>query len=72
MDASQEMLAVGLCNIFGSFFQSMPVNASFSRGAVSNASGIRTSMGGIYAGKKMKSCLVGVGGAEIRLPCRKA
>lgn len=42
------MVAVGLCNIVGSFFSSFPVNASFSRAAVSNASGIRTPLGGVY------------------------
>lgn len=50
VDASQEMIAVGLCNIFGSFFGSYPVNASFSRAAVSSASGVRTPLSGIYTG----------------------
>ncbi|XP_017784961.1 PREDICTED: sodium-independent sulfate anion transporter-like isoform X2 [Nicrophorus vespilloides] len=50
LDASQEMLAVGLCNIFGSFFGSFPINASFSRAAVNNASGARTTFGGIFTG----------------------
>ena len=31
MDASQEMVGLGLCNIFGSFVQSMPTTGSFSR-----------------------------------------
>lgn len=48
VDASQEMAALGICNIIGSFFGSFPVNASFSRAAVSNASGIRTPLGGVY------------------------
>lgn len=51
VDASQEMAAVGMCNIIGAFFGSFPVNASFSRAAVSNASGIRTPLGGIYTSK---------------------
>ena len=51
LDASQEMLAVGMCNIVGSFVSSIPVNASFSRAAVSNASGARTTFSGIYTGK---------------------
>ncbi|CAH0563574.1 unnamed protein product [Brassicogethes aeneus] len=50
VDASQEMIAVGLCNIFGSFFGSYPVNASFSRAAVSNASGVKTPLAGVYTG----------------------
>ncbi|XP_044252765.1 sodium-independent sulfate anion transporter-like [Tribolium madens] len=50
IDASQEMIAVGMCNLIGSFFGSYPVNASFSRAAVSNASGVRTPLAGIYTG----------------------
>lgn len=51
VDASQEMAALGMCNIIGSFFSSFPVNASFSRAAVSNASGVRTPLAGIYTSK---------------------
>jgi sodium-independent sulfate anion transporter 11 len=52
IDASQEMIAVGMCNLIGSFFGSYPVNASFSRAAVSNASGVKTPLAGIYTGKQ--------------------
>ncbi|XP_074038266.1 sodium-independent sulfate anion transporter [Leptinotarsa decemlineata] len=48
VDATQEMIAVGLCGIVGSMFCSYPVNASFSRGAVGSASGIRTPLAGVY------------------------
>lgn len=44
------MLTLGLCNVVGSFFHSMPVTGSFSRSAVNNASGVRTPLGGIYTG----------------------
>lgn len=50
LDATQEMLTLGLCNVIGSFFHSMPVAGSFSRSAVNNASGVRTPLGGIYTG----------------------
>ncbi|XP_017892165.1 sodium-independent sulfate anion transporter-like [Ceratina calcarata] len=50
LDATQEMLTLGLCNIVGSFFHSMPVTGSFSRSAVNNASGVKTPLGGIYTG----------------------
>nr|XP_012230213.1 PREDICTED: sodium-independent sulfate anion transporter-like isoform X1 [Linepithema humile]XP_012230214.1 PREDICTED: sodium-independent sulfate anion transporter-like isoform X1 [Linepithema humile] len=50
LDATQEMLTLGLCNVIGSFFQSMPVTGSFSRSAVNNASGVRTPLGGMYTG----------------------
>lgn len=44
------MLALGLCNIASSFVSSMPVTGALSRGAVNNASGVRTTFGGIYTG----------------------
>ncbi|XP_054000598.1 sodium-independent sulfate anion transporter-like isoform X2 [Hylaeus anthracinus] len=53
VDANQEMLALGLCNIFGSFVRSMPATGSFTRTAVNNASGVKTPMGGLITG-----CLV--------------
>lgn len=50
IDATQELLTLGLCNIAGSFVSSMPVTGSFSRSAVNHASGVRTPMGGVYTG----------------------
>ena len=50
MDASQEMVALGLCNFAGSFVSSMPTTGSFSRTSVNSASGVQTTMGGIYTG----------------------
>lgn len=50
LDATQEMIALGVCNIFGSFVRSMPVTGSFTRTAVNHASGVRTPLGGIFTG----------------------
>ncbi|XP_066592490.1 sodium-independent sulfate anion transporter-like [Prorops nasuta] len=50
LDANQEMLALGACNIFGSFVRSMPTTGSFTRTAVNNASGVKTPMGGLITG----------------------
>ncbi|XP_032676885.1 sodium-independent sulfate anion transporter-like isoform X2 [Odontomachus brunneus] len=50
LDANQEMLALGLCNIFGSLVKSMPVTGSFTRTAINNASGVKTPMGGLFTG----------------------
>lgn len=47
------MLTLGLCNVIGSFFQSMPITGSFSRSAVNNASGVRTPLGGLYTGTSL-------------------
>ncbi|XP_025270448.1 sodium-independent sulfate anion transporter isoform X1 [Camponotus floridanus] len=50
LDATQEMIALGICNIFGSFVRSMPVTGSFTRTAVNDASGVKTPLGGIFTG----------------------
>ncbi|KAL5274003.1 SLC26A11.2 family protein [Megaselia abdita] len=50
VDASQEMVAVGLCNIISSFVQSMPITGSFTRTALNNASGVKTTLGGAVTG----------------------
>ncbi|CAB0038959.1 unnamed protein product [Trichogramma brassicae] len=50
IDATQEMLAVGACNIVSSFFSSIPVSGGLSRGAVNHSSGVRTTLGGVYTG----------------------
>ncbi|XP_045448685.1 sodium-independent sulfate anion transporter-like [Melitaea cinxia] len=50
LDATQEIVALGACNIIGAFFRSFPVNGSFTRSAVSDASGVRTPAAGFYTG----------------------
>ena len=50
VNATQEMLTLGLCNIVGSFASSMPTAGAFTRSAVSSASGIQTPMAGLYSG----------------------
>lgn len=49
VDATQEMLSLALCNIFGSFFQSMPTCGAFTRSAVISASGVRTPFACLYS-----------------------
>ncbi|VVC90078.1 unnamed protein product, partial [Leptidea sinapis] len=50
VDATQEMVALGVCNIVSSVVDSMPVSGALSRGAVNHASGVATPAGGIYTG----------------------
>lgn len=50
MDASQELIALGLCNVLGSFVSSMPTTGSFSRSAINNSSGVKTTLGGAVTG----------------------
>ncbi|XP_049853769.1 sodium-independent sulfate anion transporter-like [Schistocerca gregaria] len=49
-DATQELLAIGVCNIGNSFVQGFPGSGSLSRSAVNNSSGVRTTLGGLYTG----------------------
>lgn len=50
VDATQEFMAIGICNIVNSFVQSFPGTGSLSRSAVNNSSGVRTPLGGLYTG----------------------
>ena len=45
-DATQDMIALGLCNIAGSCCSAFPAVGSFSRSAVNHSSGVRTPLGG--------------------------
>lgn len=47
VDATQEMYAVGFCNLVGSFAQSLPVTGSFTRTALNHVSGVKTTAGGV-------------------------
>ncbi|XP_025414085.1 sodium-independent sulfate anion transporter-like [Sipha flava] len=48
IDASQEMVALGMCNIFGSFMGSMPVAGSMTRSALNHTTGVRTTFSSIF------------------------
>nr|XP_031831740.1 sodium-independent sulfate anion transporter-like isoform X1 [Nomia melanderi]XP_031831741.1 sodium-independent sulfate anion transporter-like isoform X1 [Nomia melanderi]XP_031831742.1 sodium-independent sulfate anion transporter-like isoform X1 [Nomia melanderi] len=50
IDATQEMLALGACNVVSAFVSSMPVSGGLSRGAVNHSSGVKTTIGCIYTG----------------------
>lgn len=51
VDATQELIAIGMSNIGNAFVQAFPGTGSLSRSAVNNASGVRTPFGGIYTGE---------------------
>jgi len=53
------MVALGMCNIMGSFVLSMPVTGSFTRTAVNNASGVKTPLGGAVTGALVLMALAG-------------
>ncbi|KAM6939542.1 sodium-independent sulfate anion transporter [Xenentodon cancila] len=47
IDANQELLAIGVTNIMGSFLSAYPVTGSFGRTAVNSQTGVCTPAGGI-------------------------
>ncbi|KAI8928398.1 sulfate transporter family-domain-containing protein [Entophlyctis helioformis] len=49
-DANQEIVALGLTNLIGSFFGGYPATGSFSRSAIKSRSGVRTPLAGVYTG----------------------
>lgn len=51
IDATQELIAIGAANIANSFVGGYPGTGGLSRGAVNNASGVRTPFGNLYTGK---------------------
>ncbi|XP_071796463.1 sodium-independent sulfate anion transporter-like [Asterias amurensis] len=50
IDANQEFIALGVCNIAGSFLSAYPVTGSFSRTAINSQSGVRTPGAGVITG----------------------
>lgn len=48
VDANQELVGLGLANLFGSFLQSAPVTGGFSRTAVNAQAGAKTGLAGIF------------------------
>ena len=58
LDATQEMLAIGICNLVSSFFGSMPIAGSFSRSAVNHSSGVSFFISFIYKKEILLSLLI--------------
>ncbi|NXF36586.1 S2611 protein, partial [Nyctibius bracteatus] len=51
IDPNQELLAMGVANILGSFVSSYPITGSFGRTAVNAQSGVCTPAGGLVTGR---------------------
>ncbi|MCH2448814.1 MAG: sulfate permease [Gracilimonas sp.] len=50
VNPNQELIAIGSSNVVGSLFQSLPVSSSFSRSAIAEQGGAKTSLTNIFAG----------------------
>lgn len=57
IDCSQELIAIGVANIFGSFVSAYPVTGSFSRSIVQSNSGAKTTSAGLFTGTIVIICL---------------
>lgn len=53
IDATQEMIALGVIGIANSFVQAYPGGGSLARSVVSNGSGVKTTFNGIYTGQSL-------------------
>lgn len=51
IDATQEMIALGVASIANSFMQGYPGGGSLARSVVCNGSGVKTTFNGLYTGK---------------------
>jgi len=49
VDANQELIGLGLANIFGALFQSYPTTGGFSRTAVNDQAGARTTLASLFS-----------------------
>ncbi|CAF1206192.1 unnamed protein product [Adineta ricciae] len=50
IDPDQELVAIGLTNVFGPFFGAYPATGSFSRTAIKSKAGVRTPFAGVFSG----------------------
>ncbi|UJR28605.1 hypothetical protein I4U23_009838 [Adineta vaga] len=50
IDPNQELIAIGMTNIFGPFFGAYPATGSFSRTAIKSKAGVRTPLAGLFSG----------------------
>ncbi|KAI5788944.1 sulfate transporter family-domain-containing protein [Peziza echinospora] len=64
----QEVIAIGVTNIIGSFFGAYPATGSFSRTALKSKSGVRTPAAGIITGILVLLALYALTGAFYYIP----
>jgi SulP family sulfate permease len=49
VDANKELIGLGLANFFGAFFRAYPTTGGFSRTAVNDQAGARTTLAGLFS-----------------------
>ncbi|KAI8622207.1 sulfate transporter family-domain-containing protein, partial [Chytriomyces sp. MP71] len=68
VQSNQEITALGLMNIFGSFVSAIPATGSFSRSAIKSASGVRSPFASFVTGLVVIICLYSLTGAMYYIP----
>lgn len=64
----QELIAIGVTNVVGTFFSAYPATGSFSRSAIKSMSGVRTPLDGIITGVVVILALYALTGAFYWIP----
>lgn len=67
--ANQELLAVGLSNVFGSFFSCIPLSCALSRSIIQYQTGGKTQMASVVSATLILSCELLIGLMVIGLNC---
>ncbi|XP_077580458.1 prestin isoform X1 [Stigmatopora nigra] len=67
-DSSQDLLALGLCNSIGAFFQCFAVSCSFSRSMVQESIGVKSQMSGLVSALTILLVLLKIGHLFEQLP----
>ncbi|XP_030575683.1 prestin [Archocentrus centrarchus] len=68
VDGNQELIALGLCNFIGSFFQTFSVTSSMSRSLVQESTGGKTQIAGLLASLLVLVVVVAIGFVFEPLP----
>ena len=66
--AGQELIAIGVTNTIGTFFNAYPATGSFSRTAIKSMAGVRTPLAGIFTGAVVVLALYALTGAFYYIP----
>ncbi|GEQ72287.1 hypothetical protein JCM33374_g5974 [Metschnikowia sp. JCM 33374] len=64
----QELIAIGVNNLIGTFFNAYPATGSFSRSALKAKCGVRTPLAGIFTGGVVLLALYALTGAFFYIP----
>ncbi|XP_056132589.1 prestin [Lampris incognitus] len=68
VDGNQELMALGLCNFIGSFFQTFAITCSMSRSLVQESTGGKTQIAGLLASLVVLLVVVAIGFVFQPLP----